>query len=228
MTQDAYTLEFSAPASEYDRKISPEVLVISSVIYALLVTFAESIAALVLCTPLPAVLIFRRKIEHVRLICVNLIMIITMGLTWPVMSDGLIMGLITAWRVDMIYIVFAGLVVPLGAGAVYCLPLPEKLRVLLILTLRGIFILRESLQTALISVKLRAPTLRGAMKFRVFAYVLGSTLLKASAKSERMMSAVQVRGGFGGFRQSERGRFGVRDWCVLAGMCVYSAVIVLA
>lgn len=228
MTQDAYTLEFFSPHSESAHKISPEVLVISSVIYALLVTCAGSIAALVLCMPLPAVLIFRRKIEHVRLICVNLIMIITMGLTWPVMSDGLIMGLIVAWRVSMIYVVFAALVLPLGVGAVYSLPLPEKLRVLLILTLRGIFILRESLETALISVKLRAPKLRGVMKFRVFAYVLGSTLLKASAKSERMMLAVQTRGGFGGFRQSGRGRFSVCDWCVLCGMAVYLVVIVVA
>ena len=228
MTRDAYTLEFSAPASGTTRKISPEVLVISSVIYALLVTCAESIAGLVLCMPLPAVLILRRKIEHVRLICLDLVMIITMGLTWPVMSEGLIMGLITAWRVDMIYVVFAGLVVPLGAGAVYSLPLPEKLRVLLILTVRGIFILRESLQTALISVELRAPNVKGMMKLKVFAYVLGGTLLKASAKSERMMLAVESRGGFGGFRQGEGGKFGVSDWCVLAGMGVYLAVIVVA
>ena len=204
MTQDAYTLEFSAPNTESGHKISPEVLLISSVIYALIVTCAESIAALVLCTPLPAVLIFRRKIEHVRLICVNLIMIITMGLTWPVMSDGLIMGLITAWRVDMIYIVFAGLVVPLGAGAVYCLPLPEKLRVLLILTLRGIFILRESLQTALISVKLRAPNAGLIMRLKLFAYVLGSGLIRSAGRSERMTLAVQSRGGFGGFMQREK------------------------
>ena len=224
--RDVYTLELpavnlSAPAGE----ISPEVITSCAVIYALAVSMSKAYSALIAASVLPVVLLFRNRIPLLKINIMNLVMIITMALTWPNFSEGLIMGTVTALRVNMIYIVFSALVFPLGMSAVYSLRLPKKLRVMIILTLRGIFILSERMEKALISVKLRAPNVKGMMKLKVFAYILGGVLLKGSAKSERMMSAIVCRGGFGGFFQHERGGLSVKDAVILAGMMCYCLAI---
>ncbi|MBQ7216606.1 MAG: hypothetical protein IJS39_11570 [Synergistaceae bacterium] len=206
--------------------ISPEVITWCAVVYALAVSMSREYSALAAASVLPVILLFRHKIPLLKLNIMNLVMIITMAMTWPDVSEGALLGTLTALRVNMIYIVFCSLVFPLGMNAVYSLRLPEKLRVMLILTLRGIFILSERLEKALISVRLRAPEVRGMMRLKVFAYVLGSVLLKSADHSEKMMLAAEARGGFGGFAVSENRRFGVRDM-VLVGSCIGYAVLIV-
>ena len=226
--RDAYT--FSLPAvrlnANNEGEIFPEVITWSAVVYALAVSMSREYSALMAASVLPVILLFRHKIPLLKINVMNLVMIITMALTWPDMSEGLVIGTVTALRVNMIYIVFAALVFPLGMNAVYSLRLPEKLRVMVILTLRGIFILSERLEKALISVKLRAPNVKGMMKLKVFAYVLGAVLLQSMSHSERMMLAVESRGGFGGFAVNEKRRLSVRD-VLMIGSCVGYAVLIV-
>ena len=226
--RDAYT--FGLPAvnlAAHSGENSPEAVTWCAVIYALGVSMCREYSALIAASVLPVILLFRQRIPLLKINVMNLVMIITMALTWPDMSEGLAIGIITALRVNMIYIVFAGLVFPLGMSAVYSLRLPEKLMVMLILTLRGIFILHDRLDKALISVKLRAPAVKGMMKLKVFAYVLGSVLLQSVSHSERMMLAVETRGGFEGFAVSENRRLSVRDIVMIASCAVYAALIVI-
>ena len=175
--------------------------------YALAVSLCRSIHALLFAGILPLVMVCvkRVSIPHIlKLNAFNAVMVITLALTWPDVREGLIMGAIITLRVNMIYVVFAALVFPLGVGAVYALPLPEKLRVLVILTVRGIFIMRNSLDSALLCVKLRAPNAGLMMRLKLFAYVLGSVLIRSAGRSERMNIAIQSRGGFGGFMQRKK------------------------
>ena len=228
--RDAYTFGLPAVRLAVDSRtgeISPEVITWSAVVYAMAVSVSREYSALAAGSVLPVILLFRHKIPLLKINIMNLVMIITMALTWPDVSEGLIMGTVTALRVNMIYIVFAGVVFPLGMSAVYSLRLPEKLRVMVILTLRGIFILSERMEKALISVKLRAPNVKGMMKLKVFAYVLGSVLLKSADHSERMMLAVETRGGFGGFAVSENRRLSMRDMVLAASCAGYAVLIVL-
>ena len=68
---------------------------------------------------------------------------------------------------------------------------------LIILTLRGIYILRERFDAALISLRLRSQ----GVKLKTFAYVTGGVLLQGSERSELMLKAINSRGGFRGFIQ---------------------------
>ena len=179
-------------------------MILCSLVYALAVSMCRSVYALLLAGILPLVLVCVKRVSLPHLLklnAFNAVMMLTLALTWPNVREGLIMGAIITLRVNMIYAVFAALVFPLGVGAVYSLPLPEKLRVLVILTVRGIFIMRESFDSALLSAKLRAPNAGLMVRLKVFAYVLGSVLLRSAGRSERMTLAVQSRGGFGGFMQ---------------------------
>ncbi len=206
---------------------SPEVITWSAVVYAAAVSVSQAYSALIAGAVLPLILLCRNRVPLLKLNMMNLVMMLTMALTWPDVSEGLAMGAVIALRVNMVYIVFAGMVFPLGMSAVYSLRLPEKLRVMVILTVRGIFILRERMEKALISVKLRAPEVRGMMRLKVFAYVLGSVLLQGVSHSERMVLAVETRGGFGGFAVRENRRLSVRDMVLVCACVGYAVLIVI-
>ena len=224
--RDAYTLEFPAVnITERNNDTAPEVLLACSVIYA----FAVSCGSLITAMILPAICLITRKADLkalVKLNMINAVMIITIALTWPVFSDGIITGSVIALRVNMIYIVFASLVFPMGIAKIYSALywLPEKLRILIILTLRGIYILHERIDTAITAVKLRAPELKGNMKLKVIAYIFASVLLQGADRSERMMLAIECRGGFAGFTQSEHSGLTGRDITI----CVVFSVYIIA
>ena len=189
--------------------------------------------ALLFASVLPVLCMFRHNTSIkalVKLNIINAVMIITMALTWPVFSEGITAGMIIALRVNMIYIVFASVVFPLGTAKIYSalcsMGIPEKLRVLMLLTFRGIFILHDRLNTALVSVKLRAPALRGTMKLKVIAYVFASVLLQGAGRSERMMTAAECRGGFGGFSQAERHELSRKDIALCAVMTAYALAVI--
>ena len=109
--------------------------------------------------------------------------------------------------------------------ALSSLRVPLKLRVLAILTIRGVNILRESFETAIISVRLRAPNLRGIMRLKVFAYMTGTILLQSFLRSENIMRAVKCRGGFGGFIHTENESMNAWDMACILGFAVYGVVI---
>lgn len=229
--RDVYSLEFPAVnVSERSNDISPEVLLLCSVIYAFVVSSANYAGTFIICALFPAVCLVYHRIKLIKINIFNIIMIITLALTWPDFLEGIITGLIIALRVNMIYIVFASIVFPLGLAKIYAALfwLPEKLRILIVLTLRGIYILHDRLNTAITAVKLRAPGIHGVMKFRVFAYILGSVLLQGYTRSERMMLAIECRGGFAGFSQSERSGLTGRDMAIFVIFMLYIGVMLYA
>ena len=232
MSQPAYTLEIPREVQTVSTPHSPVTLIISATLYALAVSITDSLPALAVASILPAIFLAAKRFSPRNLApvnTVNAVMILTLALTWPDFSGGLRMGVIVALRVNMICIAFGAMVLPLGTagmyGALCALGVPEKLRVLVILTLRGVFTLRDRFESAIISVRLRAPNLRGMMRLKVFAYMTGSILLQSLQHSENMTRAVKCRGGFRGFMQSEDKRLNARDWAYLAGVAGYSAMI---
>ncbi|MBR1486144.1 MAG: hypothetical protein IJ597_02685, partial [Synergistaceae bacterium] len=95
--------------------------------------------------------------------------------------------------------------------ALVFLHVPEKLRILILLTMRGIFILKERFESALISLKLRAPRQKNFAKLKSFTYVTGSVLLQAADRSERIERAIKCRGGFKGFNSIRNENLEVRN-----------------
>ncbi|MBQ7594257.1 MAG: hypothetical protein IJU48_07880 [Synergistaceae bacterium] len=233
MIQDSFTLTFPHEKFYASRNnFAPESLLVSALVYSLAVSISSNFIPLILVLILPVMIVCVKKFQVsslLKLNIINLVMIITLALTWPVFLDGVKMGMLITLRLNMIYIVCEYMIFPLGITgiyeALYALRVPEKLRVLIILTLRGIFIMRERLETALISVKLRAPNLKGIMKLKVFASILASVLLQSSSHSERMMQAVILRGGFTGFSQSEREGLKLGDMLLIVSFMLYAAVV---
>ncbi|MBQ3403601.1 MAG: hypothetical protein IJG65_09585 [Synergistaceae bacterium] len=234
MTTDAYTLEFPRENVPASTSRSPAVVMLCSVSYALAVSVSDSLPALVLASVLPLMLVVSGKFTHSHLLklnALNAVMTLTLALTWPEFRGGLIMGMLIALRMNMIYVAFSSFVLPLGTSGVYSalvsLGIPEKLRVLILLTLRGIHIMHGRFSAALVSVRLRAPGLRGLAKLRVFAYITASVLIQSSERSENMVRSVKCRGGFRGFMQSESVGLSSRDAAMIAGFMFYVAGVMV-
>ena len=106
--RDVYTLELPAVnLAVHAGENSPEVITWCAIVYALAVSVSRAYSALGAASVLPMILLFRHRISLLKINVMNLVMIITMALTWPDMSEGLVMGTVTALRVNMIYTVFA-------------------------------------------------------------------------------------------------------------------------
>ncbi len=232
MTRDIYALEIPRENISANTIRPPAVVLISSIIYALAVTASTSAYSLLTASIMPAIFIRRVNLSVLAKInLANVVMILTLSLTWPDVKSGFIMGMIIALRVNMIYIAFSVMAYSLGTAGMYealcVLGVPEKLRVLVILTLRGINILRERCESAIISVRLRAPNIGGLMRLKIFAYIAGNVLLQSLTHSENMMRAVKCRGGFGGFIQSEKRGINAGDIAYVIGFSAYAVIIVV-
>lgn len=236
MSRGIYTLEFprQTVAVNNTNTNSPAVMLVCALSYALSVSISSSIPALFTALLMPMMFIVTGRFQLSKLVKINilnLIMIITLSLTWPIFSDGLIMGAVITLRVNMIYVVFGVTVYPLGTAGIYeafsVLNVPMKLRVLVILTMRGIYVLSERYSSAITSVRLRAPGLSGMMRLKVFAYMMGNVLIGTSERSENIMRAVKCRGGFGGFMQSKNDGISLRDIKMIMVYGVYVLGIVL-
>jgi len=150
-----------------------------------------------------------------KLFWANLFIIVTTTLTWPDIREGFFTGLSVALKCSVIYLICVVFIFPKGFSGIYkillFLHVPEKLRILILLTLRGIFILKERFESALISLKLRAPGQKNFAKLKSFTHVTGSVLLQAAERSERMERAIKCRGGFKGFNSIRNEELGVRN-----------------
>lgn len=183
-------------------------ILLFAIIYALIVSLSELIFLLVIESLLPVIILAKSPgiiKSLVKINALNLIMIMTLALTWPDFRGGIFTGLIITWRLNLIYIIFSGVIAKLGFTGIYAalvkFHVPEKLRILLLLTMRGIFIMNDRLDSALIALKLRAPEIKFITRFKTFGYITGNILLQSESRSEKMLQAIKCRGGFGGFNQ---------------------------
>ena len=230
MTRDIYSLETPRENLSTSAERNPAIILTSSLLYALAVTLSTNIYSLLTASILPARLINRVKLSALaKLNLINALMILTLTLTWPDLYAGFIMGVIISLRVNMICIAFSAMVYPLGTSGMYealcVMGVPEKLRVMIILTLRGINILRERYESAIISVRLRAPNIRGLMRLKIFAAMMGMILLQSHERSDNMMKSVKCRGGFAGFIQSETRWVSFGDVVYILTFVVYISII---
>ena len=138
-----------------------------------------------------------------RLNVIGFVTAVLLAVTYPDFADGARKGAVLIARLNIISVTVLRLIVAMGPGrlnaALSYLGVPEKFRIILLLTQRGIFILAERMDAALRSVRLRAPRMKLNMKLKVFAGVTTSSLVHGADRSERMAMAIACRGGIKGF-----------------------------
>jgi cobalt/nickel transport system permease protein len=127
----------------------------------------------------------------------------------------------------LVYMCFAApMSISVFALSMSALKVPKKLVALFVLTYRYIFLLYESLATALISMRLRLPKHNTAYQWRSMAAVFAATLTRAVFRSEKVWIAMSSRGFDGSFPIVISPKWRIRDGVLLSISIVFFVAVV--
>jgi cobalt/nickel transport system permease protein len=169
---------------------------------------------------------FRVTIQ--RLIPVNMMAI---ALWIPVITGfNPHIALLYTLRINCAALVYMCFVAPMSisvlASSMSALKTPEKLVSLFVLTYRYIFLLYESLATALISMRLRLSKHNTAYQWYSMAAVFAATLTRAAFRSKKVWIAMSSRGFDGSFPIIVSSKWRIRDSVLLSVSAVFFVVVV--
>jgi energy-coupling factor transporter transmembrane protein EcfT len=226
--------------------LDPRCRVVGAAALALAISSVRGASALATVSLLPAMFVFvdgRKGVSPLlkTLASINKISAlvwILLPFTYPghrflgVFSlQGLEMAFAITWKMNMISIAMARLVASMGVGGIdgaLCgLRVPLKLRMLLILSVRYVFLLSDRVAAMTKAICARAPKLGAMATLRVMACMIGTTLIHCSDKAERSAKALRARGGIDGFRPRGNRRWALRDSVFCAAFFVYLASVAI-
>jgi energy-coupling factor transporter transmembrane protein EcfT len=145
-----------------------------------------------------------RALAHVNAVTVFVWILLPLTVPGPRAADifsveGLRLALLTTCKLNLISVTLIRMVAALGMGRIDNVlgdfRLPEKMRVLLLLTMRYVLSLTERVSTMTRALRLRAPGLKGRRMCAAFACMLGTTLIHSSDRAERSLLAMRCRAG---------------------------------
>ena len=214
-----------------------------ALIISLAFSFVSSLPAILLSAAAPAALLFLgdrasmlpalRRVNTAGLfICLLLPLTYQGERLWGILSaDGMLLGLLVMYRLNIITAVMHCFVVTLGVGRIHdvlsALGAPEKFRVLLLLTTRHIWLLLDRSQAMRLAVSLRAPKLSWRLASYTFACGVGTAMIHSQDRAERSLLAIYCRGGFNGFSQCASMTWGLRDTLLCALSALYSCFVIV-
>ena len=194
----------------------PRSRVICALFFAIALASVRSYSALAVGAIIPLLLVFVGDLKTlakalVRLNAVSVFACILLPFTYQVERfgefsfKGLELAMIITVKLNLISIVFLRMILPLGVSRIEnvleAFRVPEKIRVLLLLTMRYILLLSERVTTMTRAIFLRAPGVRGKRMLLAFSCMLGTTMIHSSDRASRSLLAMQLRGGIAGFSQ---------------------------
>jgi energy-coupling factor transporter transmembrane protein EcfT len=152
---------------------------------------------------------------------------------WGFLSiDGMRAAFLITWKLNIISVTVFRLAVSMGAArindALAGLRVPAKMRGILVLSLRYIFLLSGRMSTMARAIRLRAPNQRAAASMRSLAYMVGTTLIHCSDRAERASMAFSLRGGLDGFSPSSAGGWKISDTVFCGAEALFMLVLVAA
>jgi cobalt/nickel transport system permease protein len=224
--------------------IDPRCRVICSLLCAAALASVRNFPALTAGSALPLLLLCldgRRGVSRIARVMLELnklsvLVILFLPLTYTgervlgiVSLDGVRMALVMVWKMNLISVVLLRMTVSMGmpliTDALGRLGLSEKLRMLLLLTMRYVFLLADRVGTMSTAVGLRAPNIRGAESYKAFAFMVGTTLVHSADRSERCSLAIGCRGGISGFSQLSGDRWMLKDTVICSIFFINSVCV---
>jgi energy-coupling factor transporter transmembrane protein EcfT len=193
----------------------PRCRVLCALVFTGALALTQSLPGLLAGSVVPCLLIFAKDSRDttkalihtlIRVNAVTVFVWLVLPLTAPGgWAEGLRLAFFVTCKLNAASVTLIRMIAELGMeridGVLIYFRVPEKMRVLLLLTARYVFLLQDRLSAMTRAIRLRAPELRGKRLYAAFACMLGTTLIHSSDKAERSMLALRCRGGMGGFSQ---------------------------
>jgi cobalt/nickel transport system permease protein len=216
----------------------PRCRVLCAVLLTVLLASARSLPELLIGSVIPLLLVFasdfaglRRSLAHINVVMFFAWILLPLttpgpriGGVLPLFSDlsepGIRLALLLTCKLNLISVTLIRMVAELGMervdGVLSEFRLPEKMRALLLLTLRYSLLMMDRVATMTRAIHLRAPALSGKRLWHAFACMLGTTLIHSSDRAERSMLAMRCRGGMTGLSQYHPESWRLRDTLLCA------------
>jgi cobalt/nickel transport system permease protein len=141
--------------------------------------------------------------------------------------EGAAMAFLIIWKLNIISVTLIKMVASMGTAgvndALAALRFPIKLRMLLLLTMRYVYLMADRMSTMTRAIDLRAPGIKGGAACRAYACMVGTTLVHSADRAERAALAMKRRGGMNGFSQSRPQLWTWRESVLCAAFFIYSA-----
>jgi energy-coupling factor transporter transmembrane protein EcfT len=152
---------------------------------------------------------------------------------WGFLSiDGVRAALFITWKLNIISVTAFRLAVSMGTvrmnDALAGLRVPAKMRGILILSLRYIYLLSDRMSVMMLAIRLRAPKQSAAASMRALAYMVGTTLIHCSDRAERASMAFSLRGGLDGFSAAPAGGWKISDTFFCGGLALFMLALAVA
>ena len=221
-TSHIYGNEHSSPLDVFD----PRCRVFCALAFSVALTSVKSLTGIFAGSLIPFLLLFTGKMKYLAKVLIHtnfitcfawiLLPLMTPGdRLWGLFSiPGIHLALSVTCKLNMISIVLVCMVAALGMGKINNLlgdfHITEKLRVLILLTMRYTFLLINQIAASMLAMRLRNPE-PGRRSLHTFACMLGTTLIHSSDRAERSMLAMRCRGGMAGFSQYSPMKWRPRD-----------------
>ena len=226
-------VEQSSPLDIFD----PRCRVLCALSFSAVLASAQSLPGVLAGSAVPLMLFFAGSVKeltkallHVNIFALFAWILLPLAIPGPAAS-GLRLALLVTCKMNLISVTLIRMVAALGVGRLNNVladfRLPEKMRVLLLLTARYTLLLMERVAVMTRALRLRAPGLRGGRLCSAFARMLGTTLIHSSDKAESSMLAMRCRGGMAGFSQRRPMTWRLRD-TLLCVFCALNAVLTAA
>ncbi|GHV54875.1 hypothetical protein FACS1894216_15790 [Synergistales bacterium] len=226
--------------------LDPRCRLLCALSAALVISSLQEIPALAAAGVLPVLLLFadgrdgffRTGRTLLGINGVSILVCLFLPLTYPgtrvfgVFSiEGARMAMLVTWKLNLISICMTRLAVSMGMpgidGALTALRVPLKMRMLILLTTRYVFLLSERVLTMTRAVRLRAPKCALTASYRAMGCMIGTTLIHCSDRAERACLALRLRGGVNGFSGHAQSRWAARDSLMCLCLFIYFAFVLV-
>ncbi|MDR1873444.1 MAG: energy-coupling factor transporter transmembrane protein EcfT [Synergistaceae bacterium] len=236
MQIDAAHIRDSERPSRLD-VFDPRCRVLCAVLLAVVLASVRFLPGLLPGSLVPFLLLFAgepkalaKMLVHVNAVTVFVWILLPITTPGP-WGEGLRLALLVTCKLNLISVVLIRMIAELGMGRIdnvlSSFHFSEKMRVLLLLTMRYVFLLMDCAVTMTRAICLRAPALRGTRLYSAFACMLGTTLIHSAARAERSMLAMRCRGGMTGFARPCLLHWRPRDTLLCAFFAVNAAAVVV-
>jgi energy-coupling factor transporter transmembrane protein EcfT len=142
-------------------------------------------------------------------------------------AEGVKTALFVIWKLNIVSVVILKMVASMGVArindALGGLRFPVKLRALLLLTMRFVFLLAERMAAMDRAAGLRSRNARGLGAYKTYACMVGTTLVHSADRAERSSFAMDCRGGISGFGRSPLHKWGWGDFALCSLVLLNSA-----
>jgi len=239
-----------ANTTSWIHKRNPQVKVIFAIAYSVVVALSNSFSALISALVVSIILIYLSKLNIGKVIKRLAVVFWFLLITWVALpitfegeplckigpfvitKPGVVLSLQITFKSTAILLSFMALIATMTVATLghclYCLKIPPKFVLLLLMTYRYLFVIEEEYQRLWTAIQIRGfRSKTNIHSYKTFAYLIGMLFVRASIRAKRVHQAMLCRGFKGRFYSLESHTFSGQCWIFSIFMLIVLTCLII-